>query len=356
MSKLSDFYHHKEAIVGADDCSRLERIEWDRLEEDLINEEIVPELLDAIMPSLQKVKSALDIHVIYNPAGILSVTASRCSVHGAIGATHPSLSVGNEQEGEESQPETDTDESEVRLDEKFTRSKSIGFSVAFPDGIVFHERKAVQTFVQALRKIGLSRISSGKHGVVHNGVNVVSRAELEDNGQDKIQIPVDGFFVYTKLSNKSKVEDLQMLSKYYNLGLKISWDTEPKPAVKLVKKKATRDTTKYSLNGGPGLAKRRLALAIVKQYVADNPSATLNDLEKVFPGSLISGRYGVVRSIDDLPNISEEEKHKRYLMDDDDVIFLDNDDIVVVCSQWGDNIQGMIDIAEGLGYNIRAIN
>lgn len=355
MSKLSDFYHHKDAITGVDDCSRLERIEWDRLEDELINEEIVPELLDAIMPSLQKVKSALDIHVIYDPAGILSVTASRCSVHGIIGVTHSSPSVGIEEEGEEPQPETDTYESEDSLDEKFTRSKSIGFSVVFPDGTIFHERKAVQTFVQALSKIGLSRISSGKHGVIHNGVNVVSRAELEDNGQDKIQIPVEGFFVYTKLSNKSKVEDLQMLSKYYNLGLEISWDTEPKSAINPLKKKGTRDTTKYSLNGGPGLAKRRLALAIVKQYVADNPSATLNDLEKVFPGSLISGRYGVVRSIDDLPNISEEEKHKRYFMDDDDVIFLDNDDIVVVCSQWRDNIQGIIDIAKGLGYSITSI-
>ena len=50
------------------------------------------------------------------------------------------------------------DNAVVAPEQRNTKAKSIGFSVLFRDGTVYHEKKAVNTWIQALKKIGLETI------------------------------------------------------------------------------------------------------------------------------------------------------------------------------------------------------
>lgn len=233
-------------------------------------------------------------------------------------------------------------------------SNSFGIRVQFPDGEVIHEPQAKYTFVNTLVKIGLERIYRGNHGVEHSGCKIVDRIRKESSaGHGDDQCEVDGYFIYTHLNNRNKVEDLKKLNDYFKLNLLIEMDSEDGFVV-MQKPKATYDKTTYSLNGGEFLNKRRFALALVRQYVDDNPDATYEDLKEVFVPEIISGR-GVLRSIMDLDDLKQEEIPKRYMMADEDLITLKSDDIITVCSQWNlERIEKMVNIAEALGYTVES--
>lgn len=107
--------------------------------------------------------------------------------------------------------------------------------MTFRDGTVFHEKKAVNTWLQSLRKIGLETICNNrrKHTAWHqvNGqdICIVERTETvrESDGKSP-QKPVDGFYVMTQLSNEQKEKDLLALGEYLpKLGIKVIWDDEP---------------------------------------------------------------------------------------------------------------------------------
>lgn len=105
-----------------------------------------------------------------------------------------------------------------------TKSKSIGFTVKFHDGKICKEKNAKETFIKALKKIGLQRIARGNHGVIHHGVKLVSEALLDIDGKVRYQEKVDGYYIYTCLSNQAKKDDIERLSKYYRLGIRVYWD------------------------------------------------------------------------------------------------------------------------------------
>ncbi|MBO4907624.1 MAG: hypothetical protein J5486_11460 [Bacteroidaceae bacterium] len=133
------------------------------------------------------------------------------------------------------EPETADDDSAVTPEQRYTKSKSIGFSVSFRDGTVYHEKKAVNTWIQALKKIGLETICNNrsKHTAWHrvNGqdICIVERSEtVRDSDGKSPQTPIDGFYVMTQLSNDQKEKDLLALGEYMpKLGIKVIWDEEP---------------------------------------------------------------------------------------------------------------------------------
>ena len=114
-------------------------------------------------------------------------------------------------------------------------------------------------------------------------------------------------------------------------------------------------TQKYAFNGDI-YKKNQLLLAVIKEYVKNNPSITFEELQVVFPDKLAvaSRSFGVVRLLSLV-----DEKHKkgngrpaRYFMDSDDIIKLADGD-VVVSTQWGSgNIDVFIEAAEKLGFVI----
>lgn len=110
---------------------------------------------------------------------------------------------------------------------------------------------------------------------------------------------------------------------------------------------SNRDKTKYLFNGKV-LAKNRLVLSVIQNYVKQN-SPTFEELSKVFDKSL-QGSLNVVEILQNASKISDCKK--RYFMKPDDILQL-GDTQVVVCTQWGIfNIVKFIKLAQNLGYDI----
>lgn len=111
---------------------------------------------------------------------------------------------------------------EVEIDESTplaTRAGSIGFAVRFKDGATVQHRDAKDTLIESLRIIGFEKVSAFK-GRLFNGYPLVGRKKRTD-GNHKWQEQVGEWFVYINMSNKTKINILQMISDEFHLGLHI---------------------------------------------------------------------------------------------------------------------------------------
>lgn len=238
MSKLTDFYTHKASLL-----EKGEPIDpqWELLEDKLLKEELLPELIEQLKTVLLKVKSPLMLSGSYDPNGCLSVSFTRnCMQISSLSQTaiqgeqKPVMDEGVSSADVAAEPGTVDDNAVVAPEQRNTKAKSIGFSVLFRDGTVYHEKKAVNTWIQALKKIGLETICNNrsKHTAWHrvNGqdICIVERSEtVRDSDGKSPQTLVDGFYVMTQLSNDQKEKDLLALGEYMpKLGIKVIWDDE----------------------------------------------------------------------------------------------------------------------------------
>ena len=242
---------------------------------------------------------------------------------------------------------------------EITRKRSIGFTVKFEDGTIIKEDKAIFTFVNALKKIGLARIANEHPEIQHSGYSLVGTRKYE--ATSKKQEFVDGYYVYTNISNDDKISDLLTLSNYYSLNLVITKDADENGETEVITRKSrainqpSYDHTLYRFEGSEPMNKRRFAHAAVKKYVEDHPNVNYEALKVAFPPQIIGAR-GVVRSIMDLNDIKQDEIPKRYLMDDNDLIELNNDDIITVCSQWNvERMNKMVKVVRDLGYTVEEV-
>lgn len=234
-SKLTDFYIHKASLL-----EKGEPIDpqWEQLEEQLLKEEVLPELIEQMKAVLSKVKSPLMLNVNYDPNGCIGVSFTRSCALSMMAASASAVK-GDQpiidsfiSPNEENQEETKAVKEEVIEEPRFTKAKSIGFSVSFKDGTIYHEKKAVNTWLLALKKIGLENICNNrsKHTAWHrvNGqdICIVERTEtVRDSDGRSPQTLVDGFYVMTQLSNDQKEKDLLALGDYLpKLGIKVIWD------------------------------------------------------------------------------------------------------------------------------------
>jgi hypothetical protein len=110
-----------------------------------------------------------------------------------------------------------------------------------------------------------------------------------------------------------------------------------------------KDYTKYAIEGvAENLGKSKLALAIIENYVSTN-QVDFAILNAAFPDECQGGIHGVFRKKEDVKDF------KRYYMDKP--ITLIDGSTIVVSNQWGiDNIPGLIDRANKLGYVINKVN
>ena len=118
-----------------------------------------------------------------------------------------------------------------------------------------------------------------------------------------------------------------------------------------------RDTTKYSFKNKQ-YGKGKLVLAVVKDYVTNNPKITFDNLLKVFPKNL-QGSIGVFNEHGFVQKKYEDKSHKRHYLKINEIISL-SDCNIVVCTEWGagdgDNISGFVEHAKSIGFNITAKN
>ncbi len=188
----------------------------EELEEGIIKEEILPALGNDIAPRLEPIKRDLVLVVEYHPGEPISVALSRktkiSEIMGAKTLTpRSSTLVKSEEEPTEVKPHEPT---------KHIENTTKGMRVTFPDGTVIWHRAAIDTFIDALRKIGLERIPALniQHG---NGYNLVSKEKRPTVPGRIWQHECDGWYIYSNISNGTKAEDLKRISDYYHLGLKI---------------------------------------------------------------------------------------------------------------------------------------
>lgn len=239
MSKLTEFYAHKAALK---EQGLTTDPQWEQLEDQLLKEELLPELIEQLRTTLSKVKSPLMFNVCYDPNGCLSVSFTRnCIQQSVLSSSQAYIQpeqaslTTEEDTAIDTTTEPDTTENmEENTGPRRTKSKSVGFSVSFRDGTVYHERKAVNTWILALKKIGLETICNNRskhqawHKVAGQDICIVERTETirESDGKSP-QTFVDGFYVMTQLSNDQKVNDLMALSDFLpKLGITVAWDDE----------------------------------------------------------------------------------------------------------------------------------
>ena len=188
----------------------------EELEEGIIKEEILPALGNDIAPRLEPIKRDLVLVVEYHPGEPISVALSRktkiSEIMGAKTLTpRSSTPVKSEEEPTEVKPQEPT---------KHIENLTKGMKVTFPDGTVIWHRQAIDTFIDALRKIGLERIPAVgiKHG---GGYNLVSKDKRPPMPGRIWQHECDGWYIYSNISNGTKAEDLKRISDHYHLSLSI---------------------------------------------------------------------------------------------------------------------------------------
>jgi len=191
----------------------------DNLEEKIIKEEILPSLSQNIEPLLNEIQRELVLVVEYHPGEPISVALSRkAKISEIVDAKQLTPN-----KGRVSTPVTSDEQSvvsEPHEPKKHVENATKGLRVTFPNGTVIWHHTAINTFIETLRIIGLSRIPMV--GIQHGGgYNLVDKKMRPTDAGRVWQHQCDGWYIYSNISNKTKCDDLQKISDYYKLNLLI---------------------------------------------------------------------------------------------------------------------------------------
>lgn len=187
----------------------------EELEENIIKEEILPALSDDIAPRLEPIQRDLVLVVEYHPGEPISVALSRkAKISEIIDAKTLTPRSSKPVSSGEAPPEIPPHEPSKQV-----KNPTKGLRVTFTDGTVIWHRQAIDTFIETLRKIGLSRIP--QVGITHMGYNLVGKKKRPPVPGHIWQHECDGWFIYSNISNQTKIDHLKQISKALHLHLKI---------------------------------------------------------------------------------------------------------------------------------------
>jgi hypothetical protein len=115
-----------------------------------------------------------------------------------------------------------------------------------------------------------------------------------------------------------------------------------------------RDMTRY-LFMGRVYPKNRLVLAVVTEYLRENPGITKQELKILFPDYL-QGPLGVTNDLQVASEKLSKDRTPRYFLTDEEILEMADGSKIVVCNQWGrGNIENFIDHAiKQYNYQIEA--
>lgn len=193
----------------------------DSLEEKIIKEEILPALSQNIEPQLSEIQRDLVLVVEYHPGEPLSVALSRKAKISEIIDAKTLTPRANKPVSSEVKPKP----AESHVPTKHVENPTKGLRVTFPDGMVIWYKSAIDTFIATLSKIGLKRVH--KVGIIHSGYNLVSKEKRPVVTGTIWQHEIDDWYVYSKMNNRTKIDDLKRISEYYSLSLIIE-EVKPK--------------------------------------------------------------------------------------------------------------------------------
>ena len=155
----------------------------------------------------------------------------------------------------------------------------------------------------------------------------------------------------TKLKSKFQME--VTFDKDEGLFMQLIEQVDKKPASinKDTDSFSTRDTSKYSIDGGSPLKKRRFVLAVVKKYVESHQGITYEQLRERFPDSLSgSPLHGVFRPYEEIRKKTQNQPDlvKRFFLEPEDLIILSDGTRLTVYNQWGQHFSNFLEIAKQL--------
>lgn len=117
------------------------------------------------------------------------------------------------------------------------------------------------------------------------------------------------------------------------------------------KSESEKDRSKYCFDGIV-YNKRKLALAIIKKYVNDNPGISISRLESVFQKHLFKGHHQASRGVFTTVEIAQGSNPYRFFLGKDEIIKV-SDSTIAVSNQWAvKNITILIEIAKKIGFDI----
>lgn len=118
-------------------------------------------------------------------------------------------------------------------------------------------------------------------------------------------------------------------------------------------RKSSKDYTQY-LFDGETYNKRRLVLAIVRKWIAENNPKSLKDIYKVFPESAPHGRFIV--TVDVAKEQYSSSGIARYFTKDDEIIEMPDGQKYAVINQWGKgSLAEFLVEAKKAGYEVEQI-
>ena len=155
----------------------------------------------------------------------------------------------------------------------------------------------------------------------------------------------------TKLRGKLLMEVTFDKAEGFKMQVVEQADRKPTSTNKDSDSVSTRDTSRYSIDGGEPLKKRRFVLAVVRKYVEGHPGITYEQLKERFPDSLSgSPLHGVFRPYEDIQQKLQNQPDlvKRFFLEPEDLITLSDGTRLTVYNQWGQHFANFLEVAQRL--------
>ncbi len=119
-------------------------------------------------------------------------------------------------------------------------------------------------------------------------------------------------------------------------------------------KQSSKDYTRYVF-AGSSFNKRKLVLAVIRQWVNDNKPKNIADMLQAFPQEIKSG--GLFVTEQEAREIYNKQGIYRHFLDFGEILELPDSTRYAVSNQWGkDNIDKFVNQAKKLGYEIEETN
>ena len=119
--------------------------------------------------------------------------------------------------------------------------------------------------------------------------------------------------------------------------------------ISVISNKTSNDYSKYLFKANK-YAKRTLVHAVIREYVTSN-KVTFEELKKTFSDNL-QGGCGVVQTVE----YAQNKDPVRYFMKSEEILTTSDNVNFVVSNQWGiSNIGKFIEVAAGIGYDIKIV-
>lgn len=212
MSKLAEYYSFIEGMEER--LTNDQRRAFMEIENELINEEILPAISKSVSSVLANIRTPLTMVIEFDPSIGITVKRIRDKVIVDYQSTKQDDTLSLEQKKNKDMIIT------VEPDVVKTLSKSKGFEVTFPDGTVVRRKNAKTVFVDTLRYIGLDMVALFR-GRTFKGFPLVGKRK-RTVGKVKWQEEVDGWYIYINMNNATKRQLLRMISDEMHLELKIN--------------------------------------------------------------------------------------------------------------------------------------